>query len=298
MVAIRTAYGLTDRFELDEIVMQGTVFGPLKCATQMDKLGDQCYRRGSPLLLYKKTVQIPPLGMIDDLLVMNVCGSPGIVSNSVVNSFIESKRLNFSEKKCAKIHIGESSGICPDLQVHENKMLNAEKQKYVGDIISCDGKNTEHIQDRIAKAWAKVAEIMAILREIPLGTFKIETGLLLRNTIFLNGILTSMETRYGLKREEIAALEKIDEHLIRNILSLPSKSPVYGLHLDTGTIKIRHILMTRRLMYLHHILTRNTKELISRVYFAQKRCPSKNDWYLTVESDKKELGIHVRKLTF
>ena len=96
-----------------------------------------------------------------------------------------------------------------------------------------------------------------------------------------------------MKREEIAALEKIDEHLIRNILSLPSKSPVYGLHLDTGTIKIRHILITRRLMYLHHILTRNTKELISRVYFAQKRCPSKNDWYLTVESDKKETGIQL-----
>ena len=291
LVAIRTAYGLTDRFELDEIVMQGTVFGPLKCTTQMDKLGGICYGRGNPLLMYKKTVQIPPLGMIDDLLVMNVCGSPSIISNSVVNTFIESKRLQFSEKKCAKIHVGESSGICPELKVHDKQMLSSDRQKYVGDIISSDGKNTEHIAERTSRGWAIVAEILSILREIPLGKYKIETGLLLRKTMFLNGILTSMETRYGLKNDEIKSLEKIDEHLLKKILSIPSKSPSYSLYVDTGALKIPHILMTRRLMFLHHILTRNKKELISRVYYAQKRSPAKNDWFLTVQKDKEEAGI-------
>ena len=109
--------------------------------------------------------------------------------------------------------------------------------------------------------------------------------------MFLNGILTSMETRYGLKSEEILSLEKIDQYLLKKIMDLPSKSPSYGIHLDLGALKIRHILQSRRLMYLHHILTRNKDELISRMYFAQKRLPSKNDWYLTVEADRKEVGL-------
>ena len=29
-VAVKTSYGLTDKFEIEESVMQGTVFGPLK----------------------------------------------------------------------------------------------------------------------------------------------------------------------------------------------------------------------------------------------------------------------------
>ena len=139
LVAIRTAYGLTDRFTLEKIVMQGTVFGPVKCAVQMDKLGARAYRSGSPLLLYKDTVQVPPLGMIDDLLVMDLCSSSGIITNSVVNSFVESKRLSFGIKKCHKMHVGPPSAVCPPMKVHGQVMEESKREKYVGDIISHTG---------------------------------------------------------------------------------------------------------------------------------------------------------------
>ena len=44
-------------------------------------------------------------------------------------------------------------------------------------------------------------------------------------------------------------------------------------------------------MYLHHILKRNEDELINKFYKAQKLKPSKNDWVMTIEEDKKYLGI-------
>ena len=125
--------------------MQGTVFGPVKCAVQMDKLGSLAYRRGTPLLLYKNTVQIPPLGMIDDLLVMDECSSSGIISNSIVNTFVESKRLSFGTKKCHKMHVGPPSTICPPMKVHENIMEESTSEKYIGDLITHNGSNTEHI---------------------------------------------------------------------------------------------------------------------------------------------------------
>ena len=87
-------------------------------------------------------------------------------------------------------------------------------EKYVGDIISHTGGNTEHVKERCNKAWAIVAEILSILREVPLGKYKIEAGLQLRNSMFLNGILTNFEVRYGLKLTEISELEKIDENLL------------------------------------------------------------------------------------
>ena len=63
--------------------------------------------------------------------------------------------------------------------------------------------------------------------------------------------------------------------------------PLELIYLKTGIVPIRYILKAKRLSYL-----RNNDELISRVYCAQKRKPVKDNWYLTVQNDLKELSIN------
>ena len=68
--------------------------------------------------------------------------------------------------------------------------------------------------------------------------------------------------------------------------------PKEFIYLDTGLNPIRHIIKRNRLMYLHHLLTRDKSELISKVYFAQLRKPLKDDWATTVMKDCKDLTIN------
>ena len=68
----------------------------------MDRLGGLAYKNGKSLLVYKDEVQIPPLGMVDDIIVMAMCGINSIKTNSIINSFVESKKLKFGESKCKK----------------------------------------------------------------------------------------------------------------------------------------------------------------------------------------------------
>ena len=73
-VAVRTPWGsVTERVELNEIEMQGTVPAPLKCSIQMDSLGRECLESGEGLFKYKDCVNIPPLAMIDDILAVSEC---------------------------------------------------------------------------------------------------------------------------------------------------------------------------------------------------------------------------------
>ena len=72
-----------------------------------------------------------------------------------------------------------------------------------------------------------------------------------------------------------------------------SKTSLELLYLETGVIPIRYIIKARRLAYLRNILNKDKNELISRVYFAQKRKPLKDDWYLTVKNDLEELDIQL-----
>ena len=80
---------MTDREVINNINMQGTVFGSLICTAVMDKLAKIFYKDENLLYKYKNTVSIPVLGMVDDVLSVSRCSSALVISNATVNSFME-----------------------------------------------------------------------------------------------------------------------------------------------------------------------------------------------------------------
>ena len=114
-------------------------------------------------------------------------------------------------------YIGQNLNICQKLDVHGIPMADSKAEKYLGDVISHDGKNDDNLKDRTNKAWGIVSQILAIIDEVPFGKHEIEAALIMRNSMFINGILTNIEVRYGLKKEYLESLEKIDEYLLRKI---------------------------------------------------------------------------------
>ena len=69
LIAVKTPFGLSERFMVKNVVMQGGKWGPLQCSNSIDKIGRKCIRQGQDLYKYRKEVCVPPLAMIDDLLV-------------------------------------------------------------------------------------------------------------------------------------------------------------------------------------------------------------------------------------
>ena len=71
---------------------------------------------------------------------------------------------------------------------------------------------------QLKKGYAAVAEILAILEEIPLGKHKMEIGLQLRQAMLLNGMLFNSEAWHSISDVEMKMLEKVDEHLLRSLV--------------------------------------------------------------------------------
>ena len=118
-VKVKTPVGDTDHFDVNQIEMQGTVTAPLKCAVQIDTLGRYCYKYGTGLYFYKNACAIPPLGMIDDIAGVAKCGDDSIILNAIVNTKIETKKLQFNQKKCVYMHVGSKQENCPELKTHD-----------------------------------------------------------------------------------------------------------------------------------------------------------------------------------
>ena len=89
-------------------------------------------------------------------------------------------------------------------------MERVTEDTYLGDIISEDGKNAKNIKSRVAKGVGIISEIKNMLETITLGEHFFSTALLLRESKFLNGILTNCDVWYGLTKEDINELESLD----------------------------------------------------------------------------------------
>ena len=118
------------------------------------------------------------------------------------------KRLQFGATKCKKIHIGKycEEHKCQPLYVdkweeaeEENKetgnvelvdvclgeeiMEEKEDEKYLGDVISKDGRNLKNIKARVNKGKGIVKKIQNILEGIPFGKLYYQVATLLRNSL-------------------------------------------------------------------------------------------------------------------
>ena len=191
------------------------------------------------------------------------------------------------------MHLGTDNFLCPDLFAHEKKMASSDVEKYLGDLISRDCSNTANLSAKSAKGMGKISQIMNVLNDVSLGVHYFEIAVALREAIFINGIMTNVETLYGLTKENIEILEDVDKVLLRKILSAHSKCPSEALYLELGILPISYIIKGRRLMFLYDILSRNENELLSKFFQAQCLNPIRDDWCNTVKDDLKSLNINM-----
>ena len=72
--------------------------------------------------------------------------------NAVINAKINMKKLEFNQSKCVKLHISKEdrknclksevkTSKCVLLKVQGSEMTEAENEKYIGDVVSCNGTN-------------------------------------------------------------------------------------------------------------------------------------------------------------
>ena len=245
------------------------------------------------LYYYKGLVAVPPLQMVDDILGIKKCSSQSVQLNTTVNAFIEHEKLELSEKKCHKVHIGKFDRNCPDLEVHGKRMHEASSEKYLGDIFNKSGNNKQNIASRVAKGYSRVNMILALLDEAPLGWAKIKAGIRLRKAMLINAILFISESWQDVKEDDVKDLERADEALLRGLVHGHAKVAIPALYLHLGQEPIRFILASRRILYLHTILNREDKEITKRTYDAQKQDPINGDFCLLVQKDLKMIGLNL-----
>ena len=83
----------------------------------------------------------------------------------------------------------------------------------------------------------------------------------------------------------IEQIELVDNQLLRKLLKAHSKMSIPFLHLETGTLPLKFIIASRRINYLHNIISRDKNDLISRIFEAQSKSPLDGDFVNLIKKD-------------
>ena len=178
-----------------------------------------------------------------------------------------------------------------DLYDGEELIEQKEEDRYLGDIISVDGRNLKNIRARVNKGTGIVHRIITMLNGIPFGKQFFKVGIILRNSLLVSSMLFNTEAWYNLTIAEVELLETVDLSFLRQLLGAPKTTPKEMMYLELGIIPFRDIIRARRLNFLHTILNEKSNSLVSRFFEAQLRYKTKRDWVCAVLEDLKYLEL-------
>ena len=258
-VAVKTPVGKTERGSITNSVIQGDVFGPMLCAKQIDEIGKECLDSCKYTYKYKSEIDIPPLIMLDDLISVSECGHKTTMSNAYIKFKTSAKKLQFGTQKCKKMHIGKTyeehkcqklfvdkweelevedcssktvriEDICEGEEIMEEK----DSERYLGDVISSDGRNLKNIKARVAKGTGIARKILTMLEGIPFGKFYYEAAVIMRESLLASSVLFNSEAWYNIPNAELDLIESVDLMLSRGLLKAPKTTPKEMLFLELG----------------------------------------------------------------
>ena len=79
----------------------------------------------------------------------------------------------------------------------------SDSEKYLGDIISYDGRNQNVFEARKGKGFGTNNKILNILEDVCFGPFTFEVALTLRDSFLISSILTNSEAWLGLSNSVV-----------------------------------------------------------------------------------------------
>ena len=112
-----------------------------------------------------------------------------------------------------------------DTLENDIELSHVNAEKYLGQVISSDSKNTKNILKMKNKGIGLQNKINQMLDTMQGGIFHFQIAVIYRNSYLISSILSSSEVWYGLTQTEYEELESVDEMWIKIFFNSSSCVP-------------------------------------------------------------------------
>ncbi len=192
---MQTPVGMTEPFETDPIVKQGTVLGPTLCSSSTGEYS------GQNIGVNIADVTISSLIYVDDIIDLSCTIEDYLNAHQNALHFTLRKKLRLSGTKCFTMVMNKKPEVTlPILKIDELfKVLETMEITYLGDVFNQKGNNDGLLADRLKRGTKAMITISALMAEADVGVHHINILLLLYRSLFLSTVLFNSQTWSNLR---------------------------------------------------------------------------------------------------
>ena len=223
-------------------------------AKLMDSLAEELEMTGKGFKLDAEFI-IAVLLWVDDVVscVDGIENQEKMLEN--IHEFALKHKLCWGQEKCKVMRVGRHTGETKQWMIGDMPIEETTSYKYLGDILTNDGKNEKNLESRKKNAIATTTSINCFAANEILKRIETDVLLKLHEKVTVSGLLTNAES-WTLNRGEKAELEKIEIQALKHLFDLPAHTPTPAIVFTLGTLFTDHRVEIKRLNYLHRILVR------------------------------------------
>ena len=172
-----------------------------------------------------------------------------------IDEFAKKHKLAWGQEKCQVMRTGKHKENNTEWKIGEMRIMETKKYKYLGDIITSDGRYKENIADRKTKLQATTTSIHTIASSEILNRIETSVLLELHEKISIASLLNNAES-WNMNKGEETEIEKIEIQALKDLFDLPLHTPNVAVVFSFGTLFTNQRIDQKRLTYLHKILNR------------------------------------------
>ena len=193
-----------------------------------------------------------------------------------MNRFAIKHKLKWGQAKCNVMRIGKHKSSNNEWKIGDMVIQETKTYKYLGDIITPNGKNTENLENRCTKLKATTININTFATGETLHQIASSVMLDSHEKICIPGLLTNCES-WNLNKKDETYLERMEIQAIKHLFDLPIHTPTVAIVFTFGLLYTTQRIDQKQLIYLHKILMKGESEWPKRTL---KILKAKNlGWY-------------------
>ena len=293
-----TPVGKTSSKTVEEVMKQGTIFGPIMCCTSTSRVNEiqevVNYQYGK--------VEISMSVFMDDVAAV---GTANIIKKGTQNCRrveIEKKMIyGLKKSKYMVINMGKEPKEVIKEKVKEGIVQQTDickylVYKYLGIVINKLGNLKDHILELNRKCEVINREINAIGAKHQVGKEEIRLKLKLYETCLMPALIYGLEAWGKIDKDEMNEIEKIQGRALKRIFNLPISTSYIGLIMETGTWPANQRIQYSIMMLYHNIMNSDHKRVARKILAEQTKSNRKNTMITKVQQIAQEIGVKIKNV--
>ena len=274
-IRVKTPFGLTDKFECDRIVKQGSVLSSNLCSSSTAQLCDSNFAGG----VYTGSFVLNDLLYVDDTTDVNDEINETYDSHHEVVNFSKSKRLCLNHPKSGLLAVNKKPHCSvPTLTIGDGVVPQVSSAKCLGNKVNERGNNKDMVEDRVKSAKAAMANCLSLCNEVTVGLFFVTSSLILYDSVFMATLLSNCQEWRNLSIEDYKKLEVTQVRYLKRVMKAPLSTPNVFVYLECGALPVKYVIHMRQLSFLHHILHLDSNDPVKKVFESQQFLPYEKNW--------------------